>query len=147
MKGNRGRELAALGVKVVRAFGVVELLALGLDSSMKFRVLHCFYLFYLFDFAKVVKFLPFARLFAKYFFIFSLWSLKSTLAASGQLTPAAPAHITNQPPGRGRHSTLRAAGSLASVGTLSELSQKSEHIENQMVVNLNGLRKYIYKRT
>ena len=45
MKGDRGRELAALGVKVVRAFGVVELPALGLDSSVKFCVLHYFICF------------------------------------------------------------------------------------------------------
>ena len=51
------------------------------------------------------------------------------------------------PPGRGWRSTLRAAGSLASVRTLSELNQRSEHTENQMVVKLNGLRKYICRRT
>lgn len=68
MKGDRGRELAALGVKVVRAFGVVELPALGLDSSVKFCVLHC-YMFYLFDATKVVIFLPFTKFFCNYFFI------------------------------------------------------------------------------
>ena len=42
---------------------------------------------------------------------------------------------------------LRAAGSLASVRTLSELNQRPEHTENQMVSNLSGLSKYIYQRT
>ena len=37
---------------------------------------------------------------------------------------------------------LQGGGSLASVRTLSGLNQKTEHIENQIVANLNGLRKY-----
>ena len=38
MKVDRGRELAAPGIKVVRAFGMVELPALSLNSSMEFCV-------------------------------------------------------------------------------------------------------------
>ena len=38
MKVDRGRELAAQGIKVVRAFGMVELPALSLNSSMEFCV-------------------------------------------------------------------------------------------------------------
>lgn len=42
MKGNWGRKLTALGVKVVRTFSMVEFPALGLDSSVKFCILHCY---------------------------------------------------------------------------------------------------------
>lgn len=66
------------------------------------------------------------------------------------LAPLQPTPFAYCPPrirGGWRGMTLRAVGSLASVRTLSELNQKSEHIENQIVANLNGLRKYIYKRT
>ena len=75
----------------------------------------------------------------------------STCAAPhlAALRPARPpeAYIQTHPRGGGGWMDLRAAGSLASVRTLSELNQKPELTENQMVSNLSGLSKYIYQRT
>ena len=71
-----------------------------------------------------------------------LWSLAPLHPSPPRLHIAPP-----PPPGRGWRSTLKVAGNLASVRTLSELNQRSEHTENQMVVKLNGLRKYICRRT
>ena len=62
--------------------------------------------------------------------------------------PRPPSAYCTPPPGRGGGwMELRAAGSLASVRTLSELNQRPELTENQMVSNLSGLSKYIYQRT
>lgn len=116
MKGDRGREPAAFRVKVVRAFGVVELPAFGLDSSVKFCVLHC-YMFYLFDATKVVNFLPFTKCFCNYFcfhhyfFLFTLLYRRTAaplhLCKLSYCTmgPAAPdrAELTHQPPPPPRH--------------------------------------------
>ena len=62
-------------------------------------------------------------------------------------SPTPGAYCTPPTPGRGGAVELRAAGSLASVRTLSELNQKPEHTENQMISNLSGIGKYIYQKT